>query len=179
MKLASVKSTLLPIAAAAILAENTACNNRHNFTITPNKKSTQTVIDFTKRGFGIDVIAEDFDSLVDVESLNKIQSDINLDTEIAWRNFVANGQNNTKLDSIAMFDIALDNKETNNAIDFLKAYAEIRDSQYKNSNNYRKIAPEIKEKIDNYVSSSAAQKLYSEHMAENDMMRAQELMETY
>jgi len=167
---AITRKTLLPVAASAMLVGNIACNNKVNHV--PDKKTTQTAIDFTTRGLNIS--DEEFDSLVNTNALYEIQDDINKDAEIAWKNFVTDKNENTKLDSIMMYDVILDNKETNHAIDFLKAQAAMRNNINDNYEQYS-IEPSIKDKMENYIKNPHARELYSNYMVNNESRRMTEL----
>ena len=175
MNTVQIKSKMLPLTAAAILAGGFACSNRTDYTkYAANKKTTQSVIDYTKR-IGTYDCYQDFDSLVSPKTLEEIQVETNIDSDIAWRNFKANGKNNTSLDSIAMYDMALDHEKTTNAINYLKSVAAEKGFECKDIKPYYYL--ETKKEIDDYLNNYNAQKLYDTFMTEDSLRRVKELNE--
>lgn len=172
MRLLPIKKTILPITTFTMLMGMAACNNSQT-SYAADEKSTRTAIDFTQRGFGFDIFEQDFDSLVDPYALNKIQIENNIDSELAWREFKAEGENNTAMDSIAMYDIALQHADITDAIDYLRAVAAVKGFEIEEIDPY--YDSKTQNEMNAYLKDPNAQKLYYEFKDREAQLRASEL----
>lgn len=136
----SVRKCVMPLMAAGMLAvANTACNNaekqklndaREAIEFTETLNDAREAIEFTKTfgEEGAELCAKY--NTYDVDALDVINEETDKETEQAYLEFVANGEDNTKWDSVFMSDLIADRKDTKAAIDFLKAKAAMNQEEY-------------------------------------------------